>query len=147
MAEPELPPTSPTLSQAKQVTFLKAFLLVVLTYITTAILLDYSAHFVHPEMPHAYPTFFRNGPGPAVGDLKLMFNVPLFSPASRPRALSQLVEIYNGKLRIWLAHYFPPHPSFSHNRLNSSRNRVDRRGSSVTMKFSSFFSAAERVQL
>ena len=113
MAEPELPPTSLALSQAKQVTFLKAFLLVVLTYITTAILLDYGEHFVHPEMPHAYPTFFRNGPGPAVGDLKLMFDVPAFSPASRPRALSQLVEIYNGKLRIWLAHYFPPHPSFS----------------------------------
>ncbi|KKO11350.1 hypothetical protein LCGC14_0018310 [marine sediment metagenome] len=113
MVEPELPPTSLAPSQAKQVTFLKAFLLVVLTYITAAILLDYSAHFVHPEIPHAYPTYFRNGPGPALGDLKLVFDMPAFSPVSRPRALTRLVEIYNGKLRIWLAHYFPPHPSFS----------------------------------
>jgi len=83
-------------------------------YVFFCVILDWDKNWMHQDFYSSFlPAAMKTGPGLCLQDLGRMFDFGDFDGNPRVRFLSSLTVIAAAKLRIWLAHVAPPHPSIS----------------------------------
>ncbi|MHB8834582.1 MAG: hypothetical protein ACYC9Y_02600 [Candidatus Methylomirabilia bacterium] len=77
------------------------------------ILFNYDSASIHPEsiMNEAYS--FENGPAPKIEDFARGLNYIVFELAEPriTRPLSNIFQLFDAKIRVWLWRFMPPHPA------------------------------------